>query len=117
MKVFKTDPSTEVYIEEDCYIIEIINEENQDISLARSRVLPGVTTRLHSLTGTKEIYYILEGTGLVTVGNESANLASGDSIVIQPGEPQLIKNTGDEDLIFLCICHPRFQFENYKDLR
>ena len=117
MKIYKTDLSTEVYIEEDCYIVEIINDPSEELSIARSRVLPGVTTRLHSLSGTKEVYYILEGEGLVTVDDESAMLTKGDSVVIFPGVPQLIENTGQDDLIFLCICLPRFQMNNYKDLR
>lgn len=117
LKVYKTDISTETYIDEDCYIVEVVNEESQDISIARSRVLPGVTTILHSLNKTKEFYYILEGSGLMYINGREAQLKKGDCVVIEPDIPQRITNNGHVDLIFLCICQPRFQFDNYKDLR
>jgi len=43
-------------------------------------------------------------------------LAKGDCIIIKPDEPQSILNIGDVDLIFLCICQPRFEVRNYKAL-
>jgi mannose-6-phosphate isomerase-like protein (cupin superfamily) len=35
---------------------------------------------------------------------------------IPAGVPQQIRNTGDDDLVFLCICTPQFQMDSYRDL-
>lgn len=117
MKVYKTDKSEEYLTDEGCHIIEILNNtRSESISIAQARVEPGVKTRLHTLKGTSEIYYIISGEGVATVDQESKTLLVGDCIVIQPNKPQCIENTGVIDLIFLCICQPRFQFSNYKDV-
>lgn len=117
MKVYKTDKKEEYLTDEGCHIIEILNNPlSESISIAQARVEPGVKTRLHTLGDTTEIYYILSGEGIATVGQESKKLGIGDCIVIQPDNPQCVKNTGGIDLTFLCICQPRFQFSNYKDV-
>lgn len=117
MKVYKTDKREEYLTDEGCHIIEILNDsQSESVSIAQARVEPGVRTRLHALSDTTEIYYILTGEGLATIGQESNRLVVGDCIVIQPDEPQCIENTGSVDLTFLCVCQPRFQFSNYKDV-
>jgi hypothetical protein len=52
---------SEYYTEERCYITELSNTPNDpDVSIARARVLPGVTTRWHRLRATTERYLMLE---------------------------------------------------------
>lgn len=36
--------------------------------------------------------------------------------VIPPGVRQRIKDTGDEDLVFLALCTPRFRKEAYREV-
>ena len=38
-----------------------------------------------------------------------------DIVQIEPGMAQRIKNTADEDLVFLVICNPPFTDDNYED--
>jgi mannose-6-phosphate isomerase-like protein (cupin superfamily) len=53
----------------------------------------------------------------VTVGAEAAlPVQPFDVVHIPAGVPQQICNTGSEDLVFLCICTPRFRMENYREL-
>lgn len=107
----------EFYTEERCFITEQMNDPTcPEMSLARARVAPGVTTRLHLLRGTVEVYVILSGTGLVEVGGVSAYVAPGDRVVIPAEATQRITNTGERDLVFQCLCQPRFRVENYVDL-
>ncbi|MEM7099703.1 MAG: cupin domain-containing protein [Pseudomonadota bacterium] len=105
------------YTEERCYISEWLNDPLvTDVSLAQCRVEPGVTTQLHSL-GVTERYVIDQGEGFMELdGNTPFKVAVGDSIIIQPDQSQRIRNTGREDLIFLCICTPRFQPDHYRNL-
>tara|TARA_B100000497_G_C7683725_1_gene413942 strand:+ start:175 stop:546 length:372 start_codon:yes stop_codon:yes gene_type:complete len=111
---FITDSSKEYQTSERCSIIEIINSSgNENVSLAQARVAPGVITADHSLNETEEIYYILSGQGIAIVDAIHHNMTKGDAIIIPKGVHQSIENTGKEDLVFLCICTPRFQQENY----
>ena len=99
------------------HITERLNDPAvPDVSLAQSRVEPGVTTELHKLT-VAEWYVIGSGRGLMEVGDDPAfEVAPGDSVEIPAGVPQRITNTGDEDLVFQCICIPRFTPDAYTAL-
>ena len=110
--------SAEYYTEERCYINELANIAGDPaVSIARARVMPGITTRLHRLRAITERYVILGGTGRVEVGGlPPQDVASGDVVLIPPGCPQRITNTGNEDLLFLAICSPRFEQAAYEDI-
>jgi len=113
------DPAAEFHTAEDCYINELRNTgADRACSISRARVTPGISTRLHCLEQTAERYVIISGSGEVTVGTETAiPVATFDVVYIPAGVPQQIRNTGSEDLVFLCICTPRFRMENYRDLQ
>ena len=88
--------------------------DDEALSIARARVEPGVTTAFHKVANTAERYVILEGEGLVEVeGQDPESVTVGDIVLIPPGAEQRITNTGDRDLIFLALCTPRFQQDNY----
>jgi mannose-6-phosphate isomerase-like protein (cupin superfamily) len=114
----KADFSNEYYFDEGCYITELSNsDDDPSLSIAMARVEPGVTTQLHGLTGTVERYVILEGEGLVEVGNLSAQTVRECDVVIIPANcTQKITNVGDNDLIFLAICSPRYQKSCYQKI-
>ena len=80
-------------------------------SLAHATVKPGRTTTLHRLK-TCEVYYILEGKGLMSIDGESAAVRSGQAVYIPPHSTQQIENTGDSDLKFLCIVDPAWREED-----
>lgn len=78
---------------------------------------PGVTTRWHRLSGTTERYVILRGEGRAEIGRLPPQIVrAGDVLLIPPGCPQRIANTGETDLVFLAICSPRFRPEVYEDI-
>jgi mannose-6-phosphate isomerase-like protein (cupin superfamily) len=112
------DASAEYYTEERCFINELANVVSDPaVSIARARVVPGVSTRLHRLQGITERYVILEGAGRVEVGGLAAqNVGVGDVVLIPPERPQRITNIGNVDLVFLAICSPRFQQSAYIDI-
>lgn len=107
----------ERYLAERCYVGEWWNRDDDEaVSVARVRVEPGVTTRLHRLAGTVERYLILAGRGRTEVDGRPRNVGAGDVVVIPAGIPQRIANTGKRDLTFLAVCTPRFRAEHYEDL-
>ena len=113
----KPKPFAETWTAERCYITELINTEDQpEVSLARARVEPGVTTRLHQLSA-YEWYIIERGHGLMRIGDEAPfEVRTGDTVAIPKDTPQQITNSGDEDLRFLCVCVPKFSEERYVSL-
>ena len=111
-------PEAEFHATEGCYINELSNSDaDPEVSIARARVRPGVTTRWHRLAGTTERYVVLSGAGRMEVGNLPAQtVAPGDVVLIPPGCRQRITSLGKEDLVFLAICTPRFRPEAYEDM-
>lgn len=111
-------PDTEFHSTERCHIVEIHNsEDDHDASIARARVSPGITTQLHALRGTTERYVILDGEGAVEVnGGPPIEVRALDVVAIPAGVSQRITNTGESDLVFLCVCVPRFRPESYESL-
>jgi mannose-6-phosphate isomerase-like protein (cupin superfamily) len=112
------DPRAEYDTSERCFINELSNTiAGPEVSIARARVAPGVTTRWHRLRGIAERYVILEGQGRVEVGDLPAtDVGSSDVVLIPPGCRQRIANTGSVDLVFLAICSPRFVPDAYEDV-
>jgi mannose-6-phosphate isomerase-like protein (cupin superfamily) len=101
---------------ERCFITEFLNHPSRpDVSLARARVEPGVVTELHALD-VEETYVIEAGGGMVEVGGDRFRVRPGDSVRIPEGTPQRIENDGTTDLVFLCLCRPRFRPEGYAGL-
>lgn len=81
-------------------------------SLAEARLPPGVSTIAHRHQKTEEIYYILEGEGLMQVAAETRSVGPGDAIAIPPGSLHQITNTGLGVLRFLCCCAPAYEHED-----
>lgn len=113
-KIVKNKSLNEYLTPERCFIAE--NYSTEAVSVARARVKAGVTTVAHHLRGIEEIYLITSGNGKVTVGNlQPVDVEAGDVIVIPAGTSQRINNTGSTDLVFYCICTPRFMEDCYCD--
>jgi mannose-6-phosphate isomerase-like protein (cupin superfamily) len=106
------DLSKESFTHENCFILELANDSGDpEVSIARARVMPGVTTEWHRLTDIDERYVIVHGTGKVEVGDlppAVVRSARGDIVRIPRNTPQRITNVGDVHLVFLATCTPRF---------
>ena len=78
---------------------------------------PNVTTAWHRLKGIAERYCITSGTGRVEIGTlPPHDVHPGDIVIIPPMCRQRITNIGQDDLVFLAICTPRFTNEAYEDI-
>ena len=81
---------------------------NANQSLAEAIVAVGQSTQLHRHHRSEEIYHITSGTGRMTLGAASFDVSAGDTIVIPPGTPHCIRNTGPTELKILCACAPAY---------
>jgi len=119
MPVVHAQEEKEYFMAEGCYILELNNHlSDPAVSIARARLEVGKTTHWHSLKDITERYVILQGQAKVFVGNEPpAMVKEQDVVYIPAGSAQRIRNTGQQDLIFLAICSPRFVESAYHDLQ
>ena len=112
----RADESAEFFTDERCHILELSGgADDPELSIARARVEPGVTTQLHVLD-IPERFVVVSGQGEVEVGEERAAVGPGDVVLIPAGTPQRITNTGDRDLVFYCMCTPAWKPEAYRTL-
>ena len=86
------------------------NAANQ--SLAQATVPPGAETEAHYHRVSEEIYLFTHGSGRLRLGDEESEVAVGDTVVIAPGTPHKLWNSGDEPLRLLCCCSPPYSHED-----
>ena len=83
-------------------------------SLAEETLPPGKTVTPHTHEVLEEIYYILSGSGVMTIGEEAREVGAGDAIYIPKNNVHSLSNTGDEDMKILLVCGPAFYFEDHR---
>ena len=100
---------------DNCMLREILHPDKENLairySLAHAIVKPGDTTWRHRLTAS-EVYYIIEGTGMMHINNESRPVRPGSTVYIPPMATQCITNSGAADLAFICIVDPAWRNED-----
>ena len=80
-------------------------------SIAQFTLEPGKKSNLHKISSS-EIYYILEGRGMLKINEETYQLEKDDSVYVPPNSKQFIENTGSINLRFLCIVEPAWKADD-----
>ena len=60
----------------------------------------------HSHKVQEQVYHVLEGEGLMEIGDETRLVRKHDVIFLPPGVPHSINNTGMSDLVFIVVTSP-----------
>ena len=81
-------------------------------SLAEATVDPGGETAEHFHRESEEIYHFVGGEGRMRLGPQEAPVRAGDTVVIAPGVPHKLWNTGEAPLVLLCCCSPPYSHED-----
>lgn len=82
------------------------------MSLAEAVLPSGRATVPHSHPTSEELYHVLRGRGRMALGRKEFDLAPGDTVRIAAGEVHHVVNSGEEDLVFLCLCHPPYSHQD-----
>ena len=96
-------------------IREILNPKHEsqplvlNYSLAHATLKPKEKSLPHKFFEASEVYYILNGKGMMHINDETAEVTPGDTIYIPPPAVQWIENIGSENLEFLCIVDPAWK--------
>ncbi len=67
---------------------------------------PGQEQKAHSHAENDKIYYVLEGTGDFTVGDETIDGVPGTAVLCPPGVDHGVLNSGDGRLVVLVFMAP-----------
>src|SRR5438132_1011021 len=79
-------------------------------SLAEASLSAAATTQRHYHARTEEIYFILDGEGVLEVDGEHRPVHPGDAVLIPPGARHQI--TASAALRFLCCCPPPYSHDD-----
>lgn len=93
-------------------LIDRTTSEIKQCSLAEEVLPVGAVVGRHYHVETEEIYYILRGTGLMTVGNDMRMVGAGDAVLIPRGHAHMLENTGTEPMTILLVCGPAYSYED-----
>ncbi|MBW3624668.1 MAG: cupin domain-containing protein [Armatimonadetes bacterium] len=80
-------------------------------SLAVARIGPGLSSSPHALL-TTEVYYLIQGKGIMVIDGEEREVGPGDAVYIPPRAVQYLRNTGEEEIVFICIVDPAWRAED-----
>jgi len=89
------------------------------LAMEITKIKPGHTVRPCHAHKAEEAAYVISGKGKVWVDGSIADLIEGDAILWPSGAKHCVKNTGEKELILLCVfSNPEYQkdYENYEDI-
>jgi mannose-6-phosphate isomerase-like protein (cupin superfamily) len=83
-------------------------------SLAEEILPPGASVTPHHHEVIEEIYYILEGEGVMKIDGEERDVCEGAAIYIPRFARHMLTNTGDGPMRLLLVCGPAFFYEDHR---
>ena len=95
--LFKTVKEDERYLVED-------NTHLRTMVVSKTTLKPEKETTGHSHEGQEEVYFFIEGRGVLETQDELIQVVKGDVIAIDDGDFHKVSNTSDTvDLEFICV--------------
>ena len=95
-------------------VTELVRPErggSRNVSVAEAVVSPGESTRRHAHRLSDEVYLVLSGEGVVTLGAKSYAVEPGSCLFLPAGQAHSARCDGPEALRILCICAPPYTHE------
>ena len=84
-------------------------------SLAEETLPPGASVTPHHHEVIEEIYYIIEGEGVMKIDDEERKVGEGDAIYIPRFSRHTLTNTGEVLMKILLVCGPAFFYEDHRN--
>ena len=82
------------------------NSGSSQIDFRISRYAPNAYVQEHAHRVQEQIYYVLEGEGVLTLGKERHLMRPHDYVYVPPGVRHSFTNTGTAGLVFLVVTTP-----------
>ena len=99
------DVGGDVVKDDETYLLKD-NKTLNNLVLSSTVLHTGKSTRGHRHPGQEEVYFFVQGMGMMIVGNEDDEpfpVAVGDIVLIPDGAFHRVINEGPTDLIFNCV--------------
>lgn len=104
-KLHDHDIGGEVVKENETYLLKD-NKTLKNLVLSSTKLYRGQSTRGHRHPGQEEVYFFVQGTGRMIVGeetDESFAVTAGDIVLIPDGAFHRVINDGEMHLLFNCV--------------
>ncbi len=92
----------EVVKDNETYLLKD-NRTLNNLVLSSTKLYRGQATRGHSHAGQEEVYFFVQGTGVMIVDEQKFRVAAGDIILIPDGAFHRVINDGEMNLVFNCV--------------
>jgi oxalate decarboxylase/phosphoglucose isomerase-like protein (cupin superfamily) len=96
------DIGGEVVKDNETYLLKD-NKTLKNLVLSSTKLYRGQATRGHSHAGQEEVYFFVQGTGMMIVDEDKFRVNAGDVILIPDGAFHRVINDGEQNLIFNCV--------------
>ncbi|KJR41402.1 Cupin 2, conserved barrel domain protein [Candidatus Magnetoovum chiemensis] len=83
-----------------------------NLSLAEALIPENCETLLHKHIKSEEVYYIISGSAVMTLDDETFNVKEGDTVCIKPGCLHNIRNNSSKELKILCACSAAYSHDD-----
>ena len=68
---------------------------------------PGQQQKVHAHAGSDKVYFVLEGSGTIRIGDESEELEAGSTVIAASGVEHGVTNTSNDRLVVLVYMAPK----------
>ena len=79
------------------------NKTLNNLVLSSTKLYRGQSTRGHNHDGQEEVYFFVQGSGVMIVDEEQFRVGPGSIVLIPDGAFHRVINDGDSNLIFNCV--------------
>jgi oxalate decarboxylase/phosphoglucose isomerase-like protein (cupin superfamily) len=96
------DIGGEVVKDNETYLLKD-NKTLNNLVLSSTKLYRGQSTRGHNHDGQEEVYFFVQGSGVMIVDEEQFRVGPGSIVLIPDGAFHKVINDGDSNLIFNCV--------------
>ncbi len=96
------DIGGEVVKDNETYLLKD-NKTLTNLVLSSTKLYRGQSTRGHSHAGQEEVYFFVQGTGMMIVDEEKFRVNPGSIVIIPDGAFHRVINDGEMNLVFNCV--------------
>lgn len=92
---------------------QLLNPDNSDstrVTLTEVHLEPGASQPRHSHESSEQIWYALQGSGMLLLDGAEKVFQTGDVVRFQDGDIHGLRNDGESEFIYLSVTAPPIHF-------